>query len=268
MKAGAIAILAILFLSAALVPVSMAKNPGTSASAGNVYPSLFTAQIDHPAVAYTGQNITVYVNLSYGYENYNLTVYFAGENLTGFEPTDTFHQYAVNNSYFKFFLVMPNTPQTLSLLVVASATAGTGNNVSYTGKSQITVSAPLVLHAILKNPSSVPIRNAKLSFLIDGSVVSTKIVPLIPAKGTVNVNVSLVLTTPLSKGEHTVTVTVDSSVLLVNSAGSSYSSTFYYGTPPNFTWIYYVAIGVVLFMAFMVFASGRRRPTTGPKWKR
>lgn len=265
-------VLMLLMVSFLFVPVSVA-GPQTAVSASptqssGVYPSIFSAEVNHPPVAYTGQNITVYVNLTYGFQNYNLSVYFAGQNLTGMSPINTYHQYSANKSYFKFSLVMPSTPQMLILLVAASATAGS-YNVTYTGQSQISVKTPLVLHAEVINPTLVPIRDAKLLFLIDGNLVSTKTVSIIPARGSVNVNVSLVLAAPLSKGKHTITVEINSSVALINNAGSTYSSAFYYGTPPSYTWIYYVAAVVVAFMALMVFASGRRRPASGgPKWRK
>lgn len=272
MRPGPAAVIFLLIATVLLVPVSMAASPGTSSSGtpttSSAYPSIFTAEISHRPVAYTGQNITVYTNLTYGFQDYNLSVYFAGENLTGMSPLNTYHRFSTNNSYFRFSLIMPSTPQTVILLIRASAKAGS-SNVTYSGQTQITVETPLVLHAKVTNPSSVPIRDAKLLFLIDGNLVSTKSVSVIPAKGSVDVSVSLVLAAPLSKGKHTVTVKVNSSVALINNAGSTYSSTFYYGSPPSFTWIYYVAAAVVIFMAFMVFASGKRRPTSGgPKWRK
>lgn len=265
MKYASLLILVLLIASSFMVPLAIAKAPVTNSS--QEYPSVFTAQVDRPSVAYTGQNISIYVNVSYGFQNYNVTVYYAGQNLTGMQPLLTFHQYEYNDSYFHFYMIMPKVPQKLILYVIATATASAGN-VSYSTQTEITVESPLVLHAVVKNPTSVPIRDATLTFLIDGSIVSTKVVNLIPAGGSVNVNVSLVLSTPLSTGKHTITVKIDSSVALVNNAGSTYSSTFYYGTPPNFNWIYYVAGAVVIFMAFLAFAAGRRRPSTGPKWKR
>ncbi|WP_171823320.1 hypothetical protein [Thermogymnomonas acidicola] len=48
------------------------------------------------------------------------------------------------------------------------------------------------------------------------------------------------------------------------------TSTFYYGQPPNYDWIYYVVAVVAVVM--IVVATSRRRPpqTPGgrPKWKR
>ncbi len=273
LKTGPMVILAILMMSAMLVPLSMAKSPVNSGTANagtaaKVYPSIFSAQVSNPSVAYTGQHITVYVNLTYGFENYNITIYFAGENLTGMTPTNTYHHFSGNSSYFTVPMIMPSTPQTLIFDVDASATTNTGI-VSYSVQHQIQVRDPLVLHAVISNPTSVPIQNAKVTFLIDGSVVSTKVISNVPAHGSTNVQTSVILSRPLSRGTHTITVQVDSSVALVNGAGSSYSSTFYYGTPPNFTWIYYVAGAVVIFMVFLAFASGRRSSSAGgPKWRR
>lgn len=265
MKYAFLLILVLLIASSFMVPLALAKAPVINSS--QAYPSVFTAQVDHPSVAYTSQNISVYVNVTYGFHNYNVTVYYAGQNLTGMQPLLTFHQYEYNYSYFHFYMIMPKAPGPVLLYLIATASTSTGN-VSFRTQTQITVESPLILHAIVKNPSSVPIRDATLTFLIDGSIVSTKVVSLVPAGGSVNVYVSLVLSTPLSTGKHTVTVKIDSSVALINNAGSTYSSTFYYGNPPNFNWIYYVAGGVVIFMAFLAFAAGRRRPSTGPKWKR
>ncbi len=255
------------FLAIVVLPAASVSHSATYTAAGKAYPSVFNAVVQYRSVAYTGENVTVYVNGTYGFENYNLTVYFAGNNLTGFRPTNTYHNYSVNNPYFSFNITAPTTPQMVYMYVVLSATDGSGT-VKFSSMYPLKVVSPMILHATVSNPSSVPVYNTHINFFIDGISVASRVVPYIAPHGKVVVSVTLALTVKLSSGEHTLTVSVNSAALMVNGAVSQYTSKFYYGTPPNYTWIYYIAAAVIAFMAFMAFAAGKKRTPGMPKWKR
>ncbi len=274
MKLRNLAVIGLMFsllLSAFMVPAVNAIQPETGSSSGP-YPAIFSASVNYRSSVITNQNIHVYVNATYGFSNYNLTVYFAGENMTGFQPTDSFHQFSASSPYFIFNITAPSTPQTVFMHIVVTASNGTGT-LTYSTQNEITVYSPIVLYAAVTNSGPVPLYNLTLQFFIDGSQRSTVTIPVIASHRTVKVNTTVVPVPALSKGKHTVTVKVSGNnplVLINGEQATSYSSSFYYGTPPNYTWIYYIAAAVVVFMAFLVFASGRRAPAGAmrPKWRK
>lgn len=273
MKAGIVVLIA-LFLTGIMFPAiatASAAVPESAASSGP-YPSIFSATVAYKSTLMTQQATEVYVNATYGFDNYNLTVYFAGENLTGFLPSNTYHQYSASNPYFTFNITAPATPQTMMFVVEMSATNANGN-VTYTSTDSVHIVAPLKMFATITNSGPVPLNNVTLTFLIDGAVRSTVVVPTIASGKTVRVNTSIVVVPALSSGKHTLTVRVSGNnpLVLINGVqATSYSSSFYYGTPPNYNWIFYIAAAVVAFMAFLVFASGRRLPAGAqrPKWRK
>ena len=67
----------------------------------------------------------------------------------------------------------------------------------------------------------------------------------------------------INKGDNTIQVFASTPGAVVSG-----DSTFYYGTPPNYTWIYYIAAVVVAFMIFLAVSAGRRSIPKSPKWKK
>ncbi len=207
--------------------------------------------------------------MTYGFTNYSLTIFISGYNLSGLSPQPYYHFYNLSSGEFNQSMTMPNSNGTVTLYAMAQA-SGTNGYVNATASVNIQVEYPMTLNAVVSNPSGIPIRNTTVDFEIDGVSVGTKVIPEIGPYSSTQVSI-MVLPPQLSTGTHTLSIVVNNPSAKVNGQ-TSYTSQFYYGTPPNFTWIYYVAAAVVVFMGFMVFLAGARPRGRNipkkPKWKK
>jgi hypothetical protein len=270
-RALIILILGLLVFS--IIPLSVSHDSAQMDSVrgieSQVSPSILNLQISGPSYAYFGQQVNIYLNSTYGFTNYSLTLYIAGYNLSGLAPQAEIHFYNASKGNFVQQITVPNYAQTLILYGALQVSSSSG--IMYANDSiAIQVQKPIILNAIISNPTQVPMYNVTVFFSIDGTLVDTDVVPYVAPYSKMIVNVSIDPSYPLSlsQGKHSVTITINNAQARVNGQ-TSYSSSFYYGTPPNYDWIYYVAAAVVIFMAFLVFTSGRRRNIPRkPKWKK
>jgi hypothetical protein len=233
-----------------------------STAAATPHPSIFHATTTAPAYVYTGENFSLYINCTYGWANYSVTVYTAGYNLTGISPTTTNHSLSPNSPYFKVNVVSPDAAQTLIIHVVATATVG-GDYVVSNSTVLVNVLSPIVLHATLTNNGPVAIYNFTVMFYIDGTQVAEKTVPSLGPYGSENITMDLAYPS-LSDGEHTISVKVSNSQ--VSATGNT---AFYYGTPPNYDWIYYLAAAGIAFAILIILGGGKRKTKFSiPKWRK
>ncbi|BAB60376.1 TVG1270428 [Thermoplasma volcanium GSS1] len=224
----------------------------------------YTSSIKYPSDVGAGQSFNVTIVSTANFANYNFTVYFAGTNLTGISPTSTIHHYSANNPMYTFSMVAPSVPQTLYLYVVTSAKFD-GIQYNYTQTISIDVVSPVYFHVELKNPTSYPIYNITATFYVDGIPVAAKTVPKIMPGSTVEVNVTYV-NPNFAHGSHTLIVKINNPNIKIDGNSNYITTSFYYGSPPNYDWIFYVFAVVLGVMIIMVMGSGRR--ASQPKWKR
>ncbi len=239
----------------------------TASQPAALTPNIFNLHLSSPTRAYFGQNITLFANLTYGFTNYSLTIFISGYNLSGLGPQPYYHFYNATAGNFNQSIVMPNSNGTVTIFAEAQA-SGTNGYVNATASVSIQVMYPMTLNALISNPSGIPIRNTTVNFEIDGVSLGTKVVAKIAPYSSTQVSIE-VIPPQLSTGTHTLSIIVNNPSAKVDGQ-TSYSSQFYYGTPPDFTWIYYVAAAVVAFMAFMVLIAGSRPRNLPrkPKWKK
>ena len=258
--AGIIGIIFILFLA-----------PAVAVGSSSQYVPPFSSQIAAPSFTSTGQNFTLYVNNSAGFTNYSVTVYMSGENLTGASPLSSYHNFKTSNPDFVVNVTAPQAAQTIYFLIVSAADYGSSRVVKK-DSYQISVITPIILHAEVKNQGTLPIYNLSLNFtLSDSSGIIYQghktVSKILPGQ---TVSVSLTYTNnQLKNGEYSLNVSSHNPLVKINGQTSSSTSNFYYGQPPNYNWIFYVAAGVVIFMVFFALSAGRR-PTAAsrPKWKK
>lgn len=237
------------------------------AAAQNQVP-VYTTNVQVPYNVYDGQIFYVYVNNTAGFTNYSVSIYFSGENLTGFTPTDTYNDFQASNGNFIARLSAPDTAQKLVMTIVTFAQYGS-TQVTSKNTYVINVVNPIILHASITNTKAVPIYNTTVNFYVDNVYEGNKTISEIAPGQTIMLNYTWV-NPYLSKGEHTLKVQVANSFLTVNGQQSVAASNFYYGSVPNYNWIFYIVGAVAIFMIFMVLSAGRR-PRAGmrqPKWRK
>lgn len=244
---------------------------GTASAYSYVPP--FNQSISASGYSFVGQNFTVYVNDTNGFANYSVTAYVAGNNLTGLSPTSSIHNFQASNPDFKFSVTSPSTSQTLYITIISAAQSGS-TAVKSSQTIQVTIVDPIVFHAVVKNTGVSTVKNLTVNFYLDnsGSPIGNVTVKSIAPNQAVSVNFTYPLDPVkyLGNGEHTLKVTTGSQLISINGNIGSSTTTFYYGTPPNYNWIFYVAAIVVVFMVFLALSSGRKT-TPGmraPKWRK
>ncbi|MCL4341628.1 MAG: hypothetical protein M1431_06010 [Candidatus Thermoplasmatota archaeon] len=240
---------------------------GFAGSSSASYIPPFSSAVTLPSYATTGQNVTFYVNDSLGFNNYTVTVYISGENLTGASPSTSYHTTHKSDPDFAVSLKMPSSPQTVYVTVVSGANYSSHyvhRSYSYT----VNVIAPIIFYATVSDTGTVAIHNLTVDFTVDGQFVGTATASYIPPGGSYTVNFTYV-NPYLTDGEHTLTVSVNNPAVSIDGSTGSYTTHFYYGSPPNYDWIYYVAAVVVAFMIFLAMTAGRRSNLPNrPKWRK
>ncbi len=225
----------------------------------------YSSTITYPSSVGTGQTFNISVISSASFENYTDIIYFSGTNLTGMSPTNTIYNYSVNDYRFVTQITAPSTPQTLYFSIFTDADFE-GVQYNYTGTISVSIIPPIYFHTDLSNPTSKPIYNLTLTYSLDGTPIADKTINSILPGQSIMVNYTYI-NPYLSTGSHTLTVSVNNPNIIVNGKSVSVSTTFYYGSPPNYDWIYYVVGAVIVVMAIMVLGAGRPR-ISQPKWKR
>lgn len=248
------AIVAIFFLSAI-----------GSSTASYVPP--FSSTVSVPAYATTGENLTMYVNDTLGFSNYTVTVYLSGENLTGISPSFSYHNFQATNPDFTVHILAPKAAQTLYIKIVSGADYGS-KYVTTVNTYTVTVIAPIIFYATVTNTGTFALHNLTVNFTVDGEFVGSVVAPAIAPGSAYTVNFTYV-NPYLTQGEHTLTVTVNNKAVSIDGSAAVYTTHFYYGKPPNYNWIFYVAAVVIAFMVFLALTAGRKSTAPSkPKWRK
>ncbi len=224
----------------------------------------FNVTVSHPSSVYKNERFQIFFNESQGFSNYTATIYTAAEYAIGLSAGGNSHELS-KSGFFEFNITAPDAAnQSVYITIYATATYGSVE-VSKIINIAIPVYEPITLSAYISNIESTTYSNMSIQFILNGAIISTKVVSLGPGASkeiTVIEPSSL-----LNNGINTLQVKILNGSLFTG-VKSSYVSTFYYGTPPNYDWIYYISGGVVIFMVFLVLASGKRKTATGqPKWR-
>lgn len=260
-----------LFGLLALLVLSSFAAAGTASAYSYVQP--FNQAVSTPSYSFVGQNFTVYINDTNGFTNYTMTAYVGGENLTGLSPTTSVHQFQATNPDFAMNIKSPAISQTIYITIVSAAQYG-ATSVKTSQTFQVTVVNPIVFHAVMLNTGVSTVRNLTVNFYLDNSnnPIGNVTVKSIAPNQAVNVNFTYPLDPAkyLGNGEHTLTVSASSPLIDINGVPGSSTTHFYYGTPPNYNWIFYIAAIVVVFMVFLALSSGRKTSPgmRTPKWRK
>jgi hypothetical protein len=231
----------------------------SSASSGS-----FSVNVSHPSAVYKSQFFHVYMNATPGYSNYTSTIYLGAEYAIGLSSGSSTHQLS-KHGYFEYNITAPNAAGQ-SIFVTIQTYANFGSAVvSKELNFTIPVYEPITLSAFISNNEATNYNNISVEFLLNGALVSTKVISLASGQSK---EVSVVEPANLmNNGINTLQVKILNGSLFTG-VKTTYQSTFYYGTPPNYNWIYYIAAVVVVFMGFLVLVSGKRKITPGqPKWR-
>ncbi len=262
MKTKLIIIISVIFIMVSLSGLSMIPDNYNSNNISSPATS-FSPSISYPSFVYKGEAFDIYVNETSGYHNYSVSAYFGGTNLTSFSPS-VYHKTSHNNTNFAIPVTAPLNCQEVYINIISIALNTTNSTATISNNININVSNPVLLNATIKNSIPMPIYNITVSYYINGAIVGANHINSIGPKSTSKVNITVPAAT-VPKGKDTLTISVNNPDITVT--GKS-SVNFYYGSPPNYDWVYYIAAVVVAIAIFLVLASGRRNTVKVPKWKR
>ena len=254
-------IISIILLIAGLITIVPVDSQAANAT--------FGATLSYPGTVYSFEYFHLNVTETPGYSNYSATIYAGAQNVTNMKPITADQKVSEKNGSFEFSLIAPSyAPQTMYVYIQESADYN-GVQVKHSQEIEIKVVSPIVFHAQLSDSLPVPIYNLTVLFYLDGQQVGSKYVPSLMPNDTVVVNLTLP-SNLVSQGEHSLEITVSNASVFINSNKQSYTTTFYFGTPHNYDWIYYISIGAAIFMGFLFFVATRRKKGMGyiPKWKK
>ena len=257
------------------VLVSMALVPMIS-TAGYVPP--FSVSATAPTAVSTGSTFNVTFDAPYGFTNYTLTAYLAADNLSGISSSNatTIHLNSTKNDVLTATIKAPSAPGQLEITYIETANFSS-SSVRYENSLSVQVLTPIVFHATLRNSGNAHIYNVNVEFILNSVEVGNETVHVINPKSTVNLNYTYSSSTisngkvvlNVIQGENTLNVTVANTQVSLPDGHNYYVTNFYYGTVPNYSWIYYVAGVVVVVMVIMAMGAGRRRNIPRkPKWKK
>ena len=265
MKTKLIIIISVVFIMVSLSGLSMVQGNYSANNVNNSTPGTasFSPSISYPSFVYKGEKFNIYVNETSGYHNYSVNAYFGGTNLTSFSPS-AYHKTSSNNSKFVIGVRAPLNCQTVYVNIRSTALNQTNSTVVSSNAINFNVSNPVKLNATIKNSISSPIYNITVGYSINGVPVGSTHIDRIGPKSTSKVNIT-VPAAIIPKGKDTLSISTNNPDITVS--GKS-SVNFYYGTPPNYNWVYYIAAVAVAFAIFLLLASGRRNTVRVPKWKR
>lgn len=249
-----------------LIPILLMMLAPAASLAGTSYPTVFSTHVSFPDV-YTNETFTMYMNSTYGFDNYTTMVVFSGVNLSGMP-----HTYALNSGHSPnqiIYVTTPATSQTLTVYLHSYASSSDGKvSKSYYRTFTIKVVSPIVLNATITNPTPSAMNNISVTFSMNNNNITTVKIASISPYGSYTVTTETSYVFLLNKGTNTETIYVDNPGATVNGQTSVYSTTFHYGPHTSYSWIYYIAAAVVVFMLFMVLTAGRKLPARRPKWKK
>ena len=246
-----------IFLGSSILMVSSASG----------YTPPLSSTLTLPSYIGEGQNFMLYVNDTPGFSNYSVTVYISGQNMTGASPSFSYH----NTSKSPNFIIKIKAPlyaQTLHMQVFSTGTYNGNKASSPKYNTSIRVIAPITFVVDVSNPGAGYVKNLTIYFYMDGTLVHSEVLSSIAPGSSVNVTYNY--TNPaISTGVHTLGVSASNPLIDINGKTGLVTIKFYYGSPPNYTWIYYVAAVVAIFMALLAYSSGRRNKpkVSKPKWK-
>ena len=215
---------------------------------------------------YTGQVFHIFVNSTTGYTNYSAVLYLSANDVSGMSPSHSVLKKS-KIGYFEFNITAPEQAnQTVYGLVVVKASFE-GSPVCASTSFTTSIYNPITLCGYILNTGSVTYYNVPIGFYINGgSILGTVYVKALEPfkREKVNITISSSL---LVSGTNTLQIEVITNSTNSYSGVDKFTDTFYYGTPPNYSWFYYIAGIVVVFMIFLTVTSASRRGTKQPKWR-
>ncbi len=225
-----------------------------------------SSTITGPTMVGTGQTYQYKIYVNGYFDEYQIHVLLAGQNLTGAIPiNETFN--SSSNNVFTVNITFPSTPQTVYIYLQAVGIVNGSKPAIDITYLPVKVIKPIPFIVKVKNPTAYKIENVNVTFYLDRSMLGNVTVPSISPNSTINVTYNYVGI--ISNGSHTLTATINSNVLEFSSGSRTYSIEFYYGKPPDYTWVWYIIAFIVIIIIFFyfTFSQSKKRPSI-PKWKR
>jgi hypothetical protein len=225
----------------------------------------FSGTITAPGSVYEKQVFQVTATSSVGYSNYSATLYLGANYVKGMTPANSEHLTS-KTGQFQFNVTAPSADnQTIYGDIILSATYF-NTPVSTTVNFHTVVYSSVTLTAKITNTASIPYYNIPVKFILNGVPFSSQTISILAPYSSKSVNLTIAsdLVNPNSVNSLNLEVLNASAF---SGVPPVYKTTFYFGHPPNYNWIYYISGAVAVFMVFLVLSSGRGRGTKQPKWR-
>ncbi len=224
--------------------------------------------IEGPSVAATNTTVTYTVMISGIFDVYRCVMLMGGENLTGASPLDQVEKVSYDG-IFKFDINTPNSTQRIYLDFKAYGTINsTGKTKIFHRRIYVDVKNAYTIIAAVKNPTNYTVYNVTVKFYIDGRYVGNTTLSKIDANSTTKATYKWV--PDVKDGEHVLSMELVGNGVVFENNQKHYSRTIYIGNPPNYDWVGYLGIGVLITLSALIpfILFGRHgKVEKKPKWK-
>lgn len=250
MRRIAILITFILFASV-LIPVSQARG--------------ITVDIYGPTTVGTNGTYEYKIVVNGYFDGYGYHLFLTGSNLTG-GTTQELAGFSYSTNTFTVNITFPSRPGVVYIFVMGIGVVnGTGEKTTTINYLQINVLKSIPITLTIKNTEPYEIKNVTVSFFLNGKLIGNATANLGP-NSTSNITYNYVGT--FQNGVNVITARLNTNLVKFSTGSNVTTLYFYYGTPPNYDWLWYLLAGIVLFTVAIIYFYTYGKKTGVPKWKK
>ncbi len=226
--------------------------------------------VEGPTVVAMNTTVKYKVEISGDFDMYKCTLLIGGQNLTGAYPTDQVLKTSYNGK-FAFEVTAPNATQTMYLDFKGYGLVNSTHKVKvFERRLSVDVKKSYTIVASVKNIENYTITNVTVNFYIDGRYIGNATVDKIAANSTKQV--TYIWVPDVGDGEHKLEMKITEKGVTFENNKVSYSRTIYIGNPPNYDWLGYLGIALLVTLAtlftFLLLGRKHGRKESKPKWKK
>ncbi|MGB9814366.1 MAG: hypothetical protein ACPLVI_00240 [Thermoplasmata archaeon] len=226
-----------------------------------------TVDIYGPATVGTNGTYEYTIVINGYFDGYGYHLFLTGSNMSG-GTTEELTGLSYTTNTFKVNITFPSRPETVYIYVMGIGIVnGSPEKTTSINYIQVNVVKSVPITLTLKNTEPYEIKNISISFFLNGRFIGTSNVSSMGPNSTVNVTYNYIGT--FENGVNVLSARLNTNLVKFSSGSNCTTLYFYYGTPPNYDWLWYLLAGITLFTLAIIYfySSGKKRPGA-PKWKK
>ncbi len=226
-----------------------------------------TVEIYGPTTVGTNATYQYTIVVEGYFDGYGYHLFLTGENMSG-GTTNELTGFSYTTNTFKVNVTFPSKTGVYYIYVMGigevNGSIEKSTAITYL-KVNVVKSIPIELK--VKNTAPYEIKNVTVTFFLNGKLVGNSTIGSISPNSTANVTYYYIGT--LENGVNVINARLNSNVVKFSTGSNITTLYFYYGKPPDYTWLWYLLAGIVIFTVAIIYmySAGKKRPGA-PKWKK